>query len=100
MWRPVLLVLELGGGVEDEAVGLLARKGVEACGVDLVPHLKLADGSAEAELTLAWFSKLGPAQTAACWKEILAYVSQQFSEVNNAASCLSDQRQNLQKIPS
>jgi len=82
----VHLVLEPGGGEEDEADGLLARDGDEDCGVDLVPHFKLADDSAEAELTLSGFSKLGFAQTAACWKEFLTYVSQQFSEQNPAAS--------------
>ena len=40
MWRPVLLVLELEVGDEDEAVGLVAIGGDEACGVDLVPQFK------------------------------------------------------------
>ena len=65
MWRPVHLVLEPGGGEEDQAGGLLAREDEEDCGVDLVPQLKLADECAEAEFTLSGFSKLGLAQTAA-----------------------------------
>ena len=39
MRRLLLQVLELGSGEEVEAGGLLAREGVEVCGVDLVPHL-------------------------------------------------------------
>jgi hypothetical protein len=50
VWRPVLLVLELGVDDEDEAGGLEAIGGEEAGGVDLVPHLsKHADVEAEAE---------------------------------------------------
>ena len=50
MWRPVLLVLELGVGDEGEAGGLDAIEGEEAGGVDVVPHLsKHADVEAEAE---------------------------------------------------
>lgn len=40
MWRPVLLVLELGVGDEGEAGGLVARGGEEARGVDLVPQFE------------------------------------------------------------
>ena len=52
MRRPLLQVLELGAGEEDEAGGLEAIEGEEACGVDLVPQFKHADDVAEAELTL------------------------------------------------
>ena len=40
MWRPVLLVLELGVGDEGEAGGLDAIEGEEAGGVDLVPQFE------------------------------------------------------------
>ena len=40
MWRPVLLVLELGVGDEDEAGSLENIGGEEAGGVDLVPQFE------------------------------------------------------------
>ena len=58
MWRPVLLVLELEAGDEDVGGGLEAIAGEEACGVDLVPQFKHADGVAEAELTLTRILRL------------------------------------------
>ena len=60
MRRPVHLVLEPGGGEEDQAGGVVSIEGSETCGVDLVPLFKLADGNAEAELTLTGFLTLGP----------------------------------------
>ena len=68
MRRLLLQVLELGAGEEDEAGGLEAIKGEEACGVDLVPQFKHADGVAEAELTLARILCLQLFLTAACCK--------------------------------
>ena len=68
MRRLLLQVLELGVGEEDEAGGLEAIQGEEACGVDLVPQFKHADVPAEAELTLAGILFLQLFQTAACWK--------------------------------
>jgi len=66
--RLLLQVLELGVGEEDEVGGLDAIEGEEACGVDLVPQFKHADGVAEAELTLTRILRLQLIKTAACWK--------------------------------
>ena len=58
MRRLLLQVLELGVGEEDEVGGLDAIEGKKACGVDLVPQFKHADGVAEAELTLTRILRL------------------------------------------
>ena len=98
MWRPVLLVLELEVGDEDEAGVLEPIEGEEACGVDLVPQFKHADVVAEAELTLARILCLQLFQTAACWKANPHVRFKQFSEPNTGAEFGPRQRQNLQKI--
>ena len=98
MRRPLLQFLELGAGEEDEAGGLEAIEGEEACGVDLVPQFKHADDVAEAELTLARILSLQLFQTAACWK---ANPRVRFQAVFRAIYCsklCSQQRQSLQKI--
>jgi len=99
VWRPVLLVLELEVGDEDEAGVLEPIEGEEACGVDLVPQFKHADVVAEAELTLARILRLQLFQTAACWQADSHVRIQAVFRAKYCRKFSSQQRQNLQRIP-